>query len=102
MTGNGLLSGMNSNYVYSLLQTKTPPVMRARVLSVLTALVMCVSPVAMGLAGVIADALDHRLDLIFLTSGGMMVVMVLWGGVQKEFRRFITGEADRAGAAQVA
>ncbi len=97
MTGSGILSGLNSNYIQSLLQTKIPSHMRGRVLSVLTTLVLCVSPIALGIAGVAADRLNHRLDLIFLTCGGMMTVMALWGCAQKEFRWFLMGYIKREG-----
>ncbi len=91
MTGNGILTGLNSNYIYSKLQVSIPQEMRGRVLSVLTTLVLCVSPVAMGIAGVAADYFNHRLNVIFLFSGGIMSLVVIWGCTQQEFRRFIMG-----------
>ncbi|MBW2465983.1 MAG: MFS transporter [Deltaproteobacteria bacterium] len=91
MTANGILTGLNSNYIYSRLQICTPQEIRGRVLSVLTTLVLCVSPVGMGIAGLVADYSGHRLDVIFFICGGIMALVSLWGCLQNEFRRFIMG-----------
>ena len=92
MTVNGIFGGVTSNFVQSLLQIKIPSGMRGRVLSVLTTLVLCLSPLALWMSGFAADRLDHRLDLIFLACGGMMTVISLWGCMRKEFRLFLRAD----------
>jgi len=91
ITGNGVLTGINSNYIYTRLQVSTPQGIRGRVLAVLMTLVLCVSPVGMGISGIVADLSGQRFDLIFLISGGLMTLVSLWACVQNEFRRFIAG-----------
>jgi len=91
MTGNGILTGINSNYIYARLQVSTPQEIRGRVLAVLMTLVLCVSPAGMGISGVVADLAGQRFDLIFLISGGLMTLVSLWACGQNEFRRFIAG-----------
>jgi len=53
----------------TLMQATTPDRLRGRAMSVLMTLIMGTVPIAMGLAGVLADAVDQNVPLLFIGGG---------------------------------
>ncbi|GAB4259894.1 MAG: MFS transporter [Deferrisomatales bacterium] len=99
MTGNGTLLGLFSNHVVSLVQTRVPSDMRARALGVFQTLSLCLSPVALGLSGLVAEALDRRVDVLFVACGATVAAVALGAGSRESYRAFLCGGDDPAGSA---
>lgn len=87
MSWSGILVGMISNYIQSIIQTAIAEKMRGRALSVAATFGMCLSPFALGLSGIIADALDRRMDILFFGCGIMVIIIALCACLSKNCRR---------------
>jgi hypothetical protein len=51
------------------------------------------TPVAMGLTGILADALDQNVPLIYVACGSTSALLSLVVSLSSEFRRFLAYEA---------
>ncbi len=91
MTANGVCLGVFSNYTVSLVQTRVPTEMRARALGVFQTLALCLSPLALGLAGVLADALERRVDWVFIGCGAAACLIALGSRGSRSYRAFLSG-----------
>jgi len=83
-----LLPLINVNII-SLLQGTTPAEVRGRVMGVLGTVVLGMIPFAQGLSGVLIDAVDQRVSIIFSVVGGLFVVLVLAASFVTEFRAYL-------------
>ncbi|MEW6490633.1 MAG: MFS transporter [Thermodesulfobacteriota bacterium] len=92
MAGNGIFLGLFGNHVVSLVQTQVSPALRARTLAVFQTLALCLSPLAVGLAGVSADLLRGRVDVVFTTCGACACCVALGSLLWKDYRDFLAGE----------
>lgn len=59
-------------------------------LGLLGALSGSLTPLAMGLSGIIADLLDQNLTLIYVGCGIIMTVLILGFAFKKDFRMFLS------------
>ena len=73
----GFGAGFITVNITTLVQVTTPSDIRGRVVGLLAALSGSLTPVAMGLAGVVADLLDQNVPLIYLASGAIMAAAAL-------------------------
>jgi DHA3 family macrolide efflux protein-like MFS transporter len=89
----GLLNGFFHVNTITLLQKGTPEELRGRVFGVLHTLVLGLAPVAMGLAGVAADALDQNVRLLFEVCGGVLLVTAGVAAASPELRAFLAHES---------
>jgi MFS family permease len=72
----GVVGGVMNVMVISVIQLSTPSEIRGRVFGLLTTLSAGLAPVSMGLSGVVADALDGNIPLIYAFSGiGVFLVL---------------------------
>lgn len=79
MTLGGVLTGyVNINFTTAI-QVTTPSEIRGRVFGLLGTLTGGLSPIAMGVAGVVADLTGHNIPAIYVTCGA--VVAVLTAGI---------------------
>jgi len=89
----GLLNGFFHVNTVTLLQKGTPEELRGRVFGVLHTLVLGLAPLAMGLAGVAADALDQNVRLLFEVCGGVLLVTAGAAAASRELRAFLAHES---------
>jgi len=101
----GLLDGFVSSVVMvnitTLLQVTTPSEMRGRVFGLLGTISGSLTPIAMGLAGVIADLLNRNIPAIYVACGVIMVLLSGLAVFNRNFRQFLTS-APSVDAAELA
>ncbi len=86
----GIATGFITVHITSIIQQSTPTEIRGRVLGLLGALSGSLTPLAMGLSGIIADLLDQNLTLIYVGCGIIMTVLILGFAFKKDFRMFLS------------
>jgi MFS transporter, DHA3 family, macrolide efflux protein len=84
----GCTGGIVTVQIMTLVQLTTPPELRGRVLGLLGTIEGSMTPIALGLAGVIADLTGQNVPLIYLSCSGAMLVLVLVIGLNRETRAF--------------
>jgi MFS family permease len=85
----GVLNGIINISIMTTLQLTTPGEMRGRVFGLLATLAGGLMPIAMGLAGVIADLTGRNIPLIFLVCGLATALVSILVSFGKEFRSFL-------------
>jgi DHA3 family macrolide efflux protein-like MFS transporter len=85
----GASSGFITVNITTILQISTPANMRGRVFGLLATISSSLTPLAMGLSGVIADLLDQNIPLIYISCGIIMSGLVLLIALNKDFRDFL-------------
>jgi len=96
--GLSVLGGFASGYVTvnitTLLQFTTPGPIRGRVFGLLGTIAGAITPIAMGISGVIADLLDQNIPLIYVTCGAIIAGLTLLLALSKELRDYLASEID--------
>jgi MFS family permease len=98
MLGVGVFQGFFQVGAITLLQLSTPESLRGRVFGVLHTLVMGLSPISMGLAGVVADLVDHDVRLIFVVCGAVMLATAAAAVLDRRLRDYLAWESQREGS----
>lgn len=88
----GFTGGFVAVNITTILQISTPREIRGRVFGLLGAITAGLTPVSMGLAGVVADLLDQNIPLLYGTCGGIMAVLSLIVAFNQDFRDFLAYE----------
>ncbi|MDZ7335931.1 MAG: MFS transporter [candidate division KSB1 bacterium] len=88
----GFFSGYISVNITTILQWTTPSEIRGRVFGVLTTLVGAVTPVAMGLSGIVADLIHRDLPMIFVFCGAIMAVSSMLIALNQNYRAYLSYE----------
>jgi MFS transporter, DHA3 family, macrolide efflux protein len=88
----GLLGGMYNVAAMTLIQISTPEQMRGRMFGLLHTIVLGLSPFAMVLAGIIADAIDRDVTIMFIVCGVFLVLISLVIGFNRDYREFLSFE----------
>ncbi|MCU0490106.1 MAG: MFS transporter [Chloroflexaceae bacterium] len=91
---NGFTTGFVMVNVTTILQLTTPTEMRGRVFGLLGTLGGAVAPLAAGLSGVVADALNQNIPLIYGGCGAIMLTIALLGLLVKQYRQFVSYEPE--------
>ena len=86
---DGVFMGVMMVAFTTLMQATTPDELRGRVMSVMMTLIMGTMPIAMGLAGVLADAVDQNVPLLFVGGGIAAGCIVTVMGRGRAFRDFL-------------
>ena len=86
---DGVFMGVMMVAFTTLMQATTPDKLRGRVMSVMMTLIMGTMPIAMGLAGVLADAVDQNVPLLFVGGGIAAGCIVTAMGSGRAFREFL-------------
>jgi len=89
----GVMNGFMNVHVVTALQRSTPSELRGRVFGAMETLVLGLTPVAMGVAGVITDLTGHDVPRIFIGCGGFMGVLALLLALNPHVRAFLSVEA---------
>lgn len=72
----GMAAGIVSVLITSIIQLSTPTEIRGRVFGLLGTLSAGLMPISLGLAGVIADALDRNIPIIYIASGLCLLALM--------------------------
>jgi len=88
----GVFHGFFHVSLMTALQLQTPERLRGRVFGVLHALAMGTSPIAMGLSGVAADALDRNVPLLFVICGAVLFVTAVAAVSSRALRDFLSAD----------
>ena len=86
----GLLVPLVNINITTVIQGTTPSEIRGRVLGILSTLVLGLVPVAQGLSGLLIDALDKRVAVIYSSVGmaSMLLIGLAWS--TRGFREFLS------------
>lgn len=93
----GIAAGFFNIGVMTILQLTTPSEIRGRVFGLLGTLATGLTPIAMGLAGIVADLVHQNIPLIFMVSGGITVALSLFMSTSRAFREYLAFEPASAG-----
>lgn len=85
----GIADGYFTVNVITILQIKIKPELRGRVFALLNSLSFGLSPLAMALAGVAADILNHDVQPIFIFCGAFTFLTCLTSAFSKHYRNFL-------------
>lgn len=98
----GITSGFSSVYLTTVLQLATPGSLRGRVFGLLGTIAASLTPIAAGLAGVIADVLGRDIALIYQVCSFTMVLLTVVLIANGQIRSFlaIEGTSDEETEAQ--
>ena len=88
----GALSGFFHINIYTLLQIVIPSEMRGRVFGLLITLTAGLTPISMGLSGIIADLVNQNIPLIYAVSGIITFSLTIITSFSKNFRSFLRSE----------
>jgi len=95
-----VLSGATSAFltvnIVSLVQITTPDGMRGRVMGLLSMISSSITPIAMGLGGVVADQTGRNIPLIFSVCSGILLLLALVIAASPAIRAFLAYEPGRA------
>jgi MFS family permease len=72
----GACSGLVGVLITSVIQLSTPSEIRGRVFGLLGTLSAGLAPISLGLAGVIADLVDHNIPIIYVVSGVCLILLM--------------------------
>jgi len=90
----GITGGFVTVNITTLLQITTPGEIRGRVFGLLGTIAGSLTPIAMGLAGVVADLVNQNIPLIYVTCGVIMILLSIWVSLNREFRHFLAYEPE--------
>ena len=91
-SGIGLTNGYVNINIVTIIQLTTPSQIRGRVMGFLGTLAGGLSPLAMGLAGWVADLLNQNIPLLMAICGGTAAVLSALVSLNGEFRSFLSYE----------
>lgn len=91
----GIFIGYININIITILQISTPSVIRGRVFSLLGTLAGGLTPIAMGLAGVVTDLLNKDIALLYMICGGSTAITSLIFFFNKPFRNFLATEPEK-------
>ncbi len=86
----GVMGGFVTINITTLVQSQTPADIRGRVFGLLSTISAAISPLAMGLSGIIADLLDQNIRLVYVLCGLIMGVLVLLVSTSSSFRQYVS------------
>jgi MFS family permease len=90
----GIATGFITVHISSIIQLSTPTVIRGRVLGLLGALSGSLTPLAMGISGVLADLLDQNISIIYIGCGMIMGIVAIVFALSRDFRGFLAYTPD--------
>ena len=88
----GFITGFFSINVMTILQKTTSSEIRGRVFGLLSTLAGGLTPIALGLSGIVADLAGHNIPLIFMVCGAILVTLSSMASASREFRDFLAFE----------
>ena len=85
----GFTNGFVTVNITAIVQVTTPGEIRGRVFGLLAAISGSLTPIAMGLAGVVADLLNQNIPLIYVACGAIMTLLSVLVSLSREFLNFL-------------
>jgi MFS family permease len=85
----GFLLPLYNVNIISLIQGTTPSEVRGRVMGLVGTLVLGLIPLSQGVSGVLIDAIDKQVPIVYSVVGGLFVVVVLFASLSAEFRIYL-------------
>jgi len=89
---SGVFGGIYNVAAMTLIQLNTREDFRGRMFGLLHTVVMGLSPIAMGLAGVVADLIDRNVSLMFVVCGIVLVVISVITAANRDYRDFLASD----------
>lgn len=89
----GTLNGFLNINIATIVQLSTPSEIRGRVFSLLSMVTGGLSPLAMGLSGIIADLIDQNVPLLYILCGAITVALSIAISFSRSFRSFLAWES---------
>ncbi len=86
----GVFSGIMMITFTTLMQSTTPDALRGRVTSVMMTVMGGTMPIAMGLAGIAADAVDQNVPVLFIGAAAVTALVASVMACNKGFREFLS------------
>jgi MFS family permease len=93
----GAVTGVVQVYIITLLQISTPGTIRGRVFGLLSTIAGSITPIAMGLTGVIADLLDQNIPVIYGACGVILFIIASVMSLRPDFRAYLAYEVPTGG-----
>jgi MFS family permease len=90
----GVTGGFVTVNITTILQLTTPNEVRGRVFGLLSTISGSLAPIAMGLAGVVADLVNQNVTLIYLACGAAMTGLSVAVLLNREVRSFLAYESE--------
>lgn len=94
MVASGIMDGFVLVHITTIMQVSTPGDIRGRVFGLLAAISGSLSPIALGLAGIVTDLVNQNVGLIFMASGLMMVIVCILLLFDKRVRELLSYNYD--------
>ncbi|MDY7076348.1 MAG: MFS transporter [Chloroflexota bacterium] len=85
----GFTSGFVTVNITTIVQITTPGEIRGRVFGLLAAISGSLTPIAMGLAGVVADLVNQNIPLIYVSCGAIMTLLSVLVSLSRDFHGFL-------------
>lgn len=102
MAMTGVMNGFMNVRIISSLQRTTPSHLRGRVFGLMETLVFSLTPIAMGLAGILADLTGKNLPALFAGCGLLITFLALVLAASPAVRSFLAVEESAAEAGEEA
>jgi MFS family permease len=90
----GFMGGFVTVSITTIMQLSTPGEIRGRVFGLVTAISGSLTPIAMGVAGVVADLVGQDIPLIYLSCGAIMAIATLAVSTNGQFRAILAFEPE--------
>lgn len=91
-TFGGIFSGFISINVITVVQLTTPSATRGRIFGFISAFTGSVTPLGMGLSGVIADLTGQNIPIIYLTCSVCMLIVAIFVLISRDTKEFLAYE----------
>lgn len=91
---SGMAAGFFNIGIMTILQLTTPREKRGRIFGLLGTIASGLTPISMGLAGVVADLVNQNIPLLFIIVGSVAVGLSLLVSSSRAFREYIAYESN--------
>jgi len=86
----GITNGFININIITLLQTSIPSEIRGRIFGLFTTITAGLTPIGLGLGGVVADLTGRNIPLIYGVCGIILILLSITVSFIRPFRRFLT------------
>ncbi len=92
----GFTSGYITVSIMTILQVSTPGEIRGRILGLLSAISASLTPIGMGMAGIVADAMQQNIPAIYVACSASMVMLTTLVFLNKNFRLYLSSTPEQS------
>jgi len=89
----GVMNGFTAINITIILQLTTPSEIRGRVFGLLGTIIGAITPIAMGLSGVVADLVNQNIPVIYMFCGLLMALFSTIVAFSKKYRDYLAFES---------